>query len=116
VTLRLQLSKTSGFVAGQYCHVRLDLAGRPEPIQRSYSVASAPQPDPFVIDLGIKETPGGLISPRLVREFGLGSRLEVRVPTGRFTWTGDDREPVLLAGTASGVVSLMSMIRFAATS
>lgn len=56
------------------------------------------------------------MSPRLVREFGLGSRLKVRGPTGRFTWTGDDRAPVLLVGAGSGVVPLMSMIRFAAAS
>lgn len=114
VTLRLQLSETDGFVAGQYYNVRLDVPGRPRPVQRAYSVGSSPLPDPSIIDLGVREVPGGIISPRLVRELGVGAQLEVRGPTGRFTWTGDDGDPVLLVGAGSGIVPLMAMIRYAA--
>lgn len=113
VTLRLRLADTDGFLPGQYYNVRLGVAGQSRPVQRAYSVGSSPLPDPSVIDLGVREVPGGVISPRLVRDLGVGQRLEVRGPYGRFTWTGDDGEPVLLVGAGSGLVPLMAMVRYA---
>lgn len=112
VTLRLRLEETSGFLPGQYYNVRVEVAGRTRPVQRAYSVGSSPAPDPSVIDLGVREVPGGLLSPLLV---GLraGQSLEVRGPYGRFTWSGGDPGPVLLVGAGSGLVPLMSMIRHA---
>lgn len=112
VTLRLRLEESTGFLPGQYYNVRLALPGRPHPVQRAYSIASPPVPDPSIIDLGVREVSGGLVSPRLVRGLSPGDRLEVRGPVGRFTWTADDGGPVLLVGAGSGVVPLMSMIRY----
>ena len=113
VTLRLRLADAAGFLPGQYYNVRLAVPGRPRPVQRAYSVGSSPVPDPSMIDLGIREVPGGLLSPLLV---GLraGDRLSVRGPYGRFTWDGRDGGPVLLVGAGSGMVPLMSMVRHAA--
>lgn len=113
VTLRLELAGGAGFLAGQYYNVRLPVPGRPRPIQRAYSVGSAPTPDPSVIDLGVRALPGGLVSPRLVRELRPGDQLEVRGPYGRFTWRDGERGPVLLVGAGSGLVPLMSMVRYA---
>jgi ferredoxin-NADP reductase len=62
----------------------------------------------------VREVSDGLISPRLVRDLSPGDRIEVRGPVGRFTWTADDGGPVLLIGAGSGVVPLMSMIRYGA--
>jgi ferredoxin-NADP reductase len=112
VSLRLQLEQSSGFLPGQYYNVRLAVPGRPGPVQRAYSIASPPVPDPSIIELGVREMPGGLISPRLVRDLSPGDRLEVRGPAGRFTWAADEGGPLLLVGAGSGVVPLMSMIRF----
>ncbi|MHB1251945.1 MAG: FAD-binding oxidoreductase [Acidimicrobiales bacterium] len=116
VTLRLQLETSSGFLAGQYYNVRLSLPERPTAIQRAYSVGSSPVPDPSIIELGVREVPGGLISPRLVGALASGDRLEVRGPFGRFAWSEDDGGPLLLVGAGSGVVPLMSMIRYGAAS
>lgn len=112
VTLRLKLAERGGFAAGQYYNVRLSVPGHPRPVQRAYSVGSAPLPDPSVIDLGIRELPDGLVSPRLVRRLSAGEHLEVRGPYGRFTWS-DDSGTVLLVGAGSGLVPLMSMVRYA---
>lgn len=112
VTLRLRLEESTGFLPGQYYNVRLAVPGRPGPVQRAYSIASPPVPDPSIIDLGVREVSDGLISPRLVRDLSPGDRIEVRGPVGRFTWTADDGGPVLLIGAGSGVVPLMSMIRY----
>jgi ferredoxin-NADP reductase len=113
VTLRLRLGEATGFLPGQYYNVRLAVPGRPRPVQRAYSVGSSPVPDPSVIDLGIREVPGGLLSPVLVG-LRVGERLSVRGPYGRFTWDGCDAGPVLLVGGGSGMVPLMSMVRHGA--
>jgi ferredoxin-NADP reductase len=112
VTLRLRLEGSTSFLPGQYYNVRLLVSGRTGPIQRAYSIASSPVPDPSIIDVGVREVPGGLVSPRLVRDLSPGDRLDVRGPVGRFTWTADDGGPVLLVGAGSGVVPLMSIIRY----
>lgn len=115
VTLRLQLSETTGFLPGQYYNVRLAVPDRPRPVQRAYSVGSAPVPDPSIIDLGVREIPDGLVSPSLVRGLTTGDVVEVRGPYGRFTRTGSEAGSALLVGAGSGLVPLMSMIRDAAT-
>lgn len=114
VTLRLRLSEAGGFLPGQYYNVRLAVAGRPRAVQRSYSVGSSPFPDASVIDLGVREIPDGLVSPRLVRDLSPGDRVEVRGPAGRFTWTEADGGPLLLVGAGSGLVPLMAIVRYAA--
>jgi len=116
VTLRLGLEDSAGFLAGQYYNVRMTVPGRVTPIQRAYSVGSSPVPNSSIIDIGVREVPGGLISPLLVGTLAVGDRIEVRGPVGRFTWTADDGGPVLLVGAGSGVVPLMSIIRYAAAS
>lgn len=113
VTLRLRLEESTNFLPGQYYNVRLSVLGRSGPIQRAYSIASSPVPDSSVIDIGVCEVPGGLVSSRLVRDICAGDYLEVRGPVGRFTWTADQGGPVLLVGAGSGVVPLMSIIRYA---
>jgi ferredoxin-NADP reductase len=113
VTLRLRLFETDGFLPGQYYNVRLGVPGQSRPVQRTYSVGSSPLPDASVIDLGVREVPGGMVSPLLVRDIDVGQRLEVRGPSGRFIWKGDDSDPLLLVGAGSGLVPLMAMIRYA---
>jgi ferredoxin-NADP reductase len=114
VTLRLRLEDSANFLPGQYYNVRLSVPGRTGPVQRAYSVASSPVPTTSIIDIGVREVPGGLISPQLVRGLSVGDQVQVRGPVGRFTWTKDEGGPVLLVGAGSGVVPLMSMIRYAA--
>ena len=116
MTLRLGLEESTGFLPGQYYNVRMSVPGRSTPIQRAYSVGSSPVPNSSIIDIGVREVPGGLISPLLVGTLALGDRVEVRGPVGRFTWTADDGGPVLLIGAGSGAVPLMSIIRYAAAS
>ncbi|MEO9180977.1 MAG: FAD-binding oxidoreductase, partial [Acidimicrobiales bacterium] len=72
VTLRLGLEVSADFLPGQYYNVRLSVPGRTGPIQRAYSIASSPIPNPSIIDVGIREVPGGLVSPRLVGELSPG--------------------------------------------
>lgn len=63
--------------------------------------------------LGVKEAPGGTVSPILVRRVPVGAILQWRGPYGYFTWTEADGGPVLLVGAGSDVVPLMAIIRYA---
>lgn len=111
-TLRIMVPDPTKFVPGQYYNIRIPVEGRERPIQRAYSVGSSPVPDPSVIDVGIREALGGLVSPILVRNLASGDQVEIRGPYGAFTWTEKDPGPLLLIGAGSGVVPLMSMIRY----
>lgn len=112
-TLRLAVPEPREFTSGQYYNIRIPVDGRPRPIQRAYSIASSPFPKFDVVEFGIKEMVGGLVSPVLAKQTRVGDKLEVRGPYGAFTWTEEMGGPLLLISAGSGVVPFMSMIRYA---
>jgi ferredoxin-NADP reductase len=74
-------------------------------------VASAPDGSDE-IELTVERLEGGEVSGFLHDGVEIGDELEVRGPIGGwFVWQGDT--PALLVGGGSGVVPLMSMLRFA---
>jgi len=108
-TLVLDVEGWAGHLAGQHVDVRLT-ADDGYSAQRSYSIASAPAAGR--IELTVQLLPDGEVSSFLVRDFAVGTPLELRGPVGGwFVWTPDDRQPVVLIGGGSGVVPLMAMVR-----
>jgi ferredoxin-NADP reductase len=109
-TFRLALPRPLRHLAGQHYVVRLT-APDGYRAQRSYSVASAPSDD-STIELTVERLDGGEVSGFLHDVVEVGDELEVRGPIGGFfVWPGDT--PAVLLGGGSGVVPLMSMLRFA---
>jgi ferredoxin-NADP reductase len=109
-TLRLELPHAVPFLAGQHLIVRLT-APDGYTAQRSYSIASAPDGGTEV-ELTVERLEDGEVSAFLCDVVEPGDELEVRGPVGGwFVWRGDG--PALLVGAGSGVVPLMSMLRFA---
>ena len=109
-TLRLALPRPVPYLAGQHLVVRLT-APDGYTAQRSYSLASAPDGSAEV-ELTVERLPDGEVSAFLCDVVEPGDELEVRGPIGGwFVWRGD--APALLVGAGSGVVPLMSMLRFA---
>lgn len=103
---------TDRHVPGQHYDVRLT-APDGSRAQRSYSVASAPgsAADPPLIELSVERIPDGDVSPYLHDRLRVGDEVELRGPFGGwFVWRGDS--PALLVGGGSGVVPLMSMLRY----
>jgi ferredoxin-NADP reductase len=100
-------------VPGQHYVVRVS-DDRGIQMQRSYSVASAPEqmPGPGThIELTVDRLDDGFVSPILHDEVTVGDKVEVRGPFGGwFIWRGD--VPALLVGGGSGVVPLMAMVRY----
>jgi ferredoxin-NADP reductase len=109
-TLRLELPHPVPYLAGQHLVVRLT-APDGYTAQRSYSLASAPDGSAEV-ELTVERLPDGEVSAFLCDVVEPGDELEVRGPIGGwFVWRGD--APALLVGAGSGVVPLMSMLRYA---
>jgi ferredoxin-NADP reductase len=113
VTLRLASDAWPGHLPGQHVDIRLT-ADDGYQAQRSYSIASAPEE--LRLELTIEEIADGEVSPYLSDELRPDDRIELRGPIGGyFTWTEADGGPLLLVAGGSGVVPLMSMLRYRAT-
>jgi ferredoxin-NADP reductase len=110
ITLALESADWPGHLAGQHIDVRLT-ADDGYQAERSYSVASAPQAGR--LELTIEEIPDGEVSPYLSEELREGDQVELRGPIGGyFTWREADGGPLLLVAGGSGVVPLMSILRY----
>lgn len=105
----LESDDWAGHLPGQHVDIRLTAEDGYQ-AQRSYSIASAPEPRRF--ELTIEEIADGEVSPYLVEELRDGDRLELRGPIGGyFTWRAEDGGPLLLVAGGSGVAPLMSILR-----
>jgi ferredoxin-NADP reductase len=109
-TIALEVPDWPGHVAGQHVDVRLTAPDGYSAV-RSYSIASAPNPDKR-IEITVERLPSGEVSPYLTQEVGVGDRLELRGPIGGwFVWRAQQTEPIQLIAGGSGIVPLMAMIR-----
>ncbi len=99
------------YCPGQHYDVRLT-APDGYTAQRSYSIASAPlEQNKGKIELTIDRLDDGEVSPYFHDVVEVGDQVELRGPfASYFVWHGE--EPVLLVGGGSGVVPLMSMLRY----
>jgi ferredoxin-NADP reductase len=111
-TLRCRLDGPVEFIAGQYFNLRMPVEGRPRPAIRTYTVSSSPFPPSPTVDLTVKETVGGLVSPILVRDTPVDTVVDLDGPFGAFTWDETDGGPLLLVGAGSGIVPLMAILRY----
>jgi len=109
-TFTFALERPFAYWPGQHCVLRLT-APDGYTASRSYSIASAPG-DPSALELTVEHLPDGEVSSFLHEVVEVGDDLELRGPIGKyFVWEGDT--PALLVGGGSGVVPLMSMLRYA---
>jgi ferredoxin-NADP reductase len=108
-TLVLDVPDWPGHRAGQHLDVRLTAEDGYQ-ASRSYSIASAPELD--ALEITIEEVADGEVSPYLVEDVVAGDQFEIRGPIGgHFTWSSDQRGPLLLVAGGSGLVPLMAMLR-----
>ncbi len=106
--LRTPPAWTGRFQAGQHLVVSLviDDAAR----ERCYTIASSPTRTDR-ISLTVKRVPGGPVSNWLHDHLGVGDRLHVRGPFGRFTMDEHPATKHLFLSAGSGITPLMSMTR-----
>jgi ferredoxin-NADP reductase len=110
ITLNLESPDWPGHLPGQHVDIRLTSEDGYQ-AERSYSIASAPETGK--LELTIEEIADGEVSPYLSEELRDGDQLELRGPIGGyFTWRESDGGPLLLVAGGSGVVPLMSILRY----
>jgi len=98
--------------AGQHVDVRLTAPDGYQ-AERSYSIASAP--GTARLELLIERLDDGEVSPYFHEIAQPGDTFEIRGPIGgHFVWRQADGGPLLLIGGGSGVVPLLSMLRYRA--
>ncbi len=112
-TLTLDLGEPPEFLPGQYYLVRLALDSHPWAIEQPYSVSSSPYPPSALIEITVRQVPGGRASQTLTQKLSLGDQIHLRGPFGFLTWSEDSGGPLVLIGAGSGVAPLMSIIRYA---
>ena len=110
-TLMVEVPGWPGHLPGQHADVRLT-AEDGYSAQRSYSIASAPEPGR--LEFTVQRLDDGEVSPYLAGIAEPGDQFDLRGPIGGwFTWSpaAAGQRPLLLLAGGSGVVPLMSMIR-----
>lgn len=106
------------FLPGQFLTFRLDVPGATsdsQPLVRCYSLSDAPCPDHYRVSIKRVPAPAGTDHPagRSSNFFHdhveVGSRLQVRAPSGHFHLDGGDAPVVLVAG-GIGITPMLSML------
>ena len=101
-----------GHRPGQHVDVRLTAEDGYQ-AQRSYSIASEPENARLMLTVELIEA--GEVSPYLTSEVRPGDKFELRGPIGGyFIWTAAIGGPLFLVAGGSGIVPLMSMLRYRA--
>lgn len=106
--VRVNLRADAGFTyrAGQYVQLLRD-----DGLIRAYSLASVPEEDPL-LELHVRVHPQGRMSRWLAEEARPGARVELRGPSGDCFYTeGKPEQPLLLAGTGTGLAPLRGIVR-----
>jgi ferredoxin-NADP reductase len=98
------------FRAGQHLDTRLTAPDGYQ-VQRSYSVASAPELQ-GLYEIAVERLDQGEVSPFFHDVAEVGDVVEIRGPLGgHFAWGLKDSGPIFLVGGGSGVAPLMSILR-----
>lgn len=105
--LRLRIAETSGFdfIPGQFATLL-----RPDGLARSYSIANLKGEGH--LEFHIRRIPGGQMSQWLHDVVRIGDNLSIRGPSGAcFYVPGRPDQPILLAGTGTGLAPLLGILR-----
>ena len=103
--VRLHCDEPITFRPGQYVTLV-----REDGLSRSYSIASLP--DDGELHLHVRRIAGGRMSGWLHTEASLGDRVSVLGPSGEcFYVPGSEDQPILMAGTGTGLAPLYGILR-----
>jgi len=93
------------YTAGQYARLTLPSVSTED---RSYSFARAPGADRELV-FYVREVPGGLLSPQIVRSLEPGAQVELEGPFGEFR-LADGEHPVLAIAGGSGLAPIRALL------
>lgn len=109
ITIALDAPHDSGFMAGQFITLLLNING--QEYRRSYSLSSAPDESTKKWSFTVKRISGGVASNWIHDNIRVGQFLKVRGPSGSFTYDPSrNLNSVLLIGGGSGITPLFSIL------
>ncbi len=110
-TIRFKIVEKAAFKPGQFAMLSLDVIrdGSNKIERKPYSIASIPGKD--YIDITVKKHNPGPFGTRL-HSLKPGEKVQVEFPFGLFTYTPNLGNNLVLIGAGSGIVPLMSIIRY----
>jgi len=97
------------YLPGQYLTFSLQIGGKS--VSRSYTIASTPS-RPGYCEVTIKREEQGLVSRHMHDTVKEGDLLTIAAPGGRFTFTGEEANRVVLLAAGVGITPLMSILRY----
>ena len=97
------------FLPGQFLSFSAAIDGKP--IRRSYTIASSPTQRDYV-ELTVKREEHGVESRYLHDCVAVGDLLEVKGPSGVFTFTGSETDSIVLIAGGVGITPMMCITRF----
>lgn len=112
-TLRL-VSKDGGplpllYQPGQFLTIEVEHEGKR--IKRSYTIASSPTVRDY-LEITVKREEHGKVSRILHDQVQEGALLDISAPAGKFTFTGEEADSIVLIGGGVGITPLMSVVRY----
>lgn len=104
--LVMQLDESLSYKAGQFAEISIDsLRG----VSRSYSFATAPQPNSRVTFF-VRKVPGGVFSTLINDANVIGHQVKVEGPLGHF-WLRAADVPLLLVAGGSGLAPILAILQ-----
>lgn len=97
------------YYPGQFLTLSLSIDGKP--VKRSYTIASTPTQSHYCA-ITVKREDQGLVSRFLHDQISEGDLLEALAPNGKFIFTGDEADSIVLIGGGVGITPLMSAVRY----
>lgn len=97
------------FVPGQFLNLAFWIGGAR--MNRSYSISSSPTQREYV-DLTVRREPRGAVSRHISDLLKVGDKIEAGGPVGKFTFTGDEADSIVLISGGVGITPMMSIARY----
>jgi len=97
------------YYPGQFLTVTFEIEGKK--VKRSYTIASTPTQSHYCA-LTIKREDKGLVSRHMHDTIKEGDLIESSGPNGKFTFTGDEAQSIVLVAGGVGITPMMSVIRY----
>ena len=97
------------FVPGQFMNVAFWIGGAK--MNRSYSISSSPTQRNY-LELTIRREPRGAVSRHVDDLLKVGDTIEVSGPVGRFTFTGNEDNSIVLIAGGVGITPMVSIVRY----
>lgn len=108
--LKLPDSERLQFLAGQYIHILLE-----DGQKRAYSMANAPHDDQL-IELHLREVPGGYFSNIVFHEMKEKAMLRIEGPLGSFFLREKSMRPIILMAGGTGFAPVKAIVEHAIAS